>query len=446
MEVHSQKFTKLNQMHFRSTFERIRVEHHRFLQLLLIAALIRILVMPFFGHIDFLSEGRRIYHAWDTAYLYPGSRFVTSLIELINFAIVSPLLAEKSSMFQMTNWVETTATHLEYFGFVSHHAILRTFFLLKIPFFVCDIVTGILLYRFFNDKKDGLFAGIVWFFNPVTFFASFIFGRYESIPLMFLAASFLMLKKERMLWGVVFFGLAMWSREILITLFPFLVIYLFKYYRRNYKSLVFNIGILLLFAGFASNILPNAFGFPKLSGDAGKTVDVFGASQSLQLFGFQIGYYYAFAMAYSLLFFHFLFSKKITIDFLIQTIAIYYCAFFASSIHTVHYVAWGFVPFTILAAKNHSYAKALGLFCVIWAGFWAIATDLGVFTQWLAIPSSLFWSNLPVLPAIIGDYLSGSALTLSHLIYASRSVYAAILIFMIILTINDIRRSSHTEL
>lgn len=403
--------------------------------------------MPFFGHIDFFSECRRVFHAWDTGYLFPGSRFITSWIELVNFTIISPLLAEKSSMFQTSNWVEATASHLEYFGFVSHHAILRTVFLMKIPYLVCDLLTGILLYRFFdNDKKSALLASAVWFFNPITFFASYIFGRYEAIPLMFLAASFLMLKREHMIRAAVFLGLAMWSREIVITLFPFFIVYFAKHFRHQWLKLSVCVLILVVFAGFASNLLPNLLGFPKMADHAGGTVNVIGASQSLQLLGFQFGYYYAFVMAYALLFLHFLFAKQRNVDVLVRTIAIYYCAFFAFSIHTVHYVAWGFVPFTLLAARHHDFAKALGIFCLVWIGFWAIATDLGVFTQWLAIPSSLFWSNLPILPSVLElDLLKGSALTLHTTVFTGRSVYAASLLFMSILVIRQMVAANRSE-
>jgi hypothetical protein len=424
-----------------------RVHHHRFIQFFLIAALIRVIVMPFFGHIDFLSEYRRIFHAWDTCYIFPGSRFITSIVELINFTVVAPLLAEKGSMFQSVNWVETTASHMEYFGFVTHHAILRTFFLLKIPYLVCDMATGFIIYRFFEDKKTALLASFIWFFNPITFFASYIFARYESIPLMFVAGSFLMLKRQRMVSAAVFLGLAMWSREIVITLFPFYIVYFYRNLLHKRRTLIVCFSLLLIFVGFASNFLPNILGFPKMADDAGGTVNVIGASQSLQLLGFQIGYFYAFVIAYVLLFLHFLFSKKNNLDLLIQTVAIYYCAFFICSVHKVHYVAWGFVPFTLLAAKNKSFGKALGIFCLVWIAFWAIASDLGVFTHWLAIPSSLFWSNIPIIPSILElVILKDSDLTLRIAIYAGRSVYAASLLFMIILAIKTRFRSTEPSI
>ena len=90
---------------------------------------------------------------------------------------------------------------------------------------------------------------------------------------MFLAASFLMLKRERMLTAAVFLGLAMWSREIVITLFPFFVVYFGKRLatQKQYGRLLASVAILVVFAGFASNLLPNMLGFPKLSDDVGGT-------------------------------------------------------------------------------------------------------------------------------------------------------------------------------
>ena len=95
MDKQTQEHTGSTITKIGSSFRNFRIEHHRFLQLFLLAALIRVIVMPFFGHIDFLSECRRVFHSWDTAYLFPGSRFITSLIELINFTIIAPLFVRK---------------------------------------------------------------------------------------------------------------------------------------------------------------------------------------------------------------------------------------------------------------------------------------------------------------------------------------------------------------
>lgn len=84
-----------------------------FLLLMAIGLTIRVLIMPFFGHIDFFSEHRRIHGLHEHGGWYPGSRFVTTTVERLNYAVVAPLLPEANSMFDVVDLKQTTASHLD---------------------------------------------------------------------------------------------------------------------------------------------------------------------------------------------------------------------------------------------------------------------------------------------------------------------------------------------
>ena len=404
----------------------------RFLWIASIAAFVRVLVMPFFGHIDFFSECRRIYYAYETGSLYPGSRFVTNFIEVMNFRIFAPFLAEKSSMFGMWDYSMTTASHLEYFGFLDHRAVLRVFLLLKLPYLIFDLGIGLLIYHFFTDKKSSLRGAWVWFFNPVSFFAFYIFSRYESIPLFFVMLTLLMFRQDRILWGFVALGLAMWSREIIVILVPFFLIYILRNRQFNWIRIIGGVAILGVFAGFASNVIPGILGFKSpFLGSVGSIAEM---QESVRILGFQLAWYFPFVIVYTLLALGLMVGERADFRQLITVLGLFYCGFFVLVMHSVHYVSWAIVLFALIAAEDKQFLKGFVWFCLGWIAFWMVGTDLGVFTQWLASPGSLFFVNIPIFPQALEQFvLKHSAFNLNLVVPAFRSVYAATLVLCAIL-------------
>ncbi len=173
-------------------------DNKQFLRFLLIALAIRMVVMPFFGHIDVLSEARRVFYwAENNIFIDNIARNTTMFIEVVFFRIFHFLLPESQSMLYHADIAHSMSTVPHSFEFVSHLTTFRTFFIFKIPYLVCDLATAVVLYNFFSDKKQGLRSSIMWLFNPVTIFAFYIFGRFESIPIFFIAAALLALKKTK---------------------------------------------------------------------------------------------------------------------------------------------------------------------------------------------------------------------------------------------------------
>lgn len=404
----------------------------RFLFIAGIAAFVRILVMPFFGHIDFFSECRRIFYAYDTGSLYPGSRFITNFIEMVNFGFFAPLIAEKSSMFSMLDYSMTTASHLEYFGFLDHHAILRVFLLIKVPYLIFDLTIGLLIYHFFANRQHALRGVSIWYFNPISFFAFYIFSRYESIPLFFVMLMLLMLKQNRVIIAFISLGLAIWSREIIVILVPFFLIYVYRSGQFSWSRMLIGFALLGVFVGFASNIIPGILGFhtPYIGSD-GSLVEM---KESIRILGFKLGWYFPFVISYSALLFWMLLTDRVDFRQLITILGIFYCAFFVWVMHSVHYVSWAIIIFALIGAEDQRFLKGLVLFCLSWILFWLVATDLGVFTQWLASPASLYFVNIPIFPHVLEQFvLKNTVFTLHLIVPAFRSVYAASLIVCAVL-------------
>jgi len=90
-------------------------DHHnnQFLRLIIIGLLLRIILMPFFGHIDVLSEARRVYYwAEHNIFLDYISRNTTMFIEVVFFKLFGFLIPDRVCDV-------LSAGHVSYHGFCS---------------------------------------------------------------------------------------------------------------------------------------------------------------------------------------------------------------------------------------------------------------------------------------------------------------------------------------
>jgi len=70
---------------------------------------------------------------------------------------------------------------------------------------------------------------LIWLFNPLTIFSTYIFGRFEVISLFFLAASAFQLKNDRIFFASALFAIALHCREINLLYAPFLLLAVIDY-------------------------------------------------------------------------------------------------------------------------------------------------------------------------------------------------------------------------
>lgn len=68
---------------------------------------------------------------------------------------------------------------------------------LKLLLFLFDLGCAYLLYKFFDNLKTKLLAFILWIFNPVTLFATFMMGQYDVIATFFVILSLYIVKKGK---------------------------------------------------------------------------------------------------------------------------------------------------------------------------------------------------------------------------------------------------------
>ena len=402
-----------------------------FFRLVIIAIILRIVLIPFFGHVDVLSEARRIYF-WDINGIYFDdiSRNATSLFQLLFFKVTSIFLDNKEMLFAHADMTNSTAHPIEYMEFVSQNTIFRTLFVIKLPFLVADLITAWAMYVYCDRSPGARNAVLFWLFNPICIYAFYIFGRFESIPIMFCMLSLLALKRHNLLLSAVLIGLSINSRELYIFLGPLFAAMVCSPSCKEYSLLRRVTAIAIV--GFAVAVSV------QLISIAGGNVDAFGrevtsiASEGRveHLFQFIVGSFIVFPMVY---FFTLLYAWNSTVDLHQKALLLYgfvLMAFFCLSSHTAYYTSWMMIFPCIFLSYHRDYFKPLILLCLTWFVFNLSITDLGVFTTWLASPWSINMAGLPNFPAMYRALGLEGMIDLTTFQRLCRTMYCACMIYI----------------
>lgn len=92
--------------------------------------------------------------------------------------------------------------------------------LLKLPYLIFDLLTGIILFKLFDSPKKALWAFTLWIFNPISLYATYMMGQFDIIPTFFIILSIYLAVKGKLEWAALALG-----GGVAFKLFPiFLVI------------------------------------------------------------------------------------------------------------------------------------------------------------------------------------------------------------------------------
>jgi len=372
--------------HKKQSFQHNTNSFHCFLLLLLAGLLVRLLLMPFFCHVDFLSEMRRVHETIVAGYYYPGkARLVVYAVEAVVMKLFLPFLPHANTMFFVADGAQSTAGLGAFSLFVSSPYIFRTLFLLKIPYLFFDLATAVVLYRMFNEKKHQLTAVACWLFNPITLYTFYIFGRYESIAIFFIAMSILMLRQKKMIWASIMLGIAVNSREMYVFFIPIFLLSQLSPERRfleNSKS-IFLPTIIVCLLLILPALVQRIFSLHPFVTSSGSVV----AHEISRFWGLQLNWLSPFFAAYAIICLWLIETKKTSehLKFVVaaaMTIGI----FFICCTHSAHYSSWLILYPICMLFFDRKVVFALLLFSLCWFVYWLFNTDAGVFTLFLASP------------------------------------------------------------
>lgn len=408
------------------------LNNRQFLVLALGAAvLLRFLLMPFFAHVDLFSEYRRVYYVLEQGLYFDNAhRPIVYYIEML-FAWVSKLFVDAPpALFDLPDPTQSVASLTDYGFFLNDPQVFRYLFIFKLPYFLFDLGVVWMIWKFVDNPTHRKIAVLLWLFNPVTLFATYIFGRFEVISLFFLAATALQLKHDNKLSACILFALSLHCREINLLFAPFFLLALIDFKDAWLRN--------LFVVGFASItiavilILPSWL-LPKLGGDLSLFVDP-SATHSNDAFNklLSLGYYWFYPVIIglaSLAIYAWEIGDRAHAERFVITSAVALFIYFGFNVHSVHYAAW-LTIFPILCIR---YQKRVVLpfvvFSAAWIILWLLKTDGGVFTLFLAAPLSSDFIGMGYFPGWYNQHIAPRGLDLHQAIQIMRALFLVVMGF-----------------
>ena len=370
------------------------------LSLLLTSAIVlRLILMPFFMHMDLLSEYRRVNYAFENGEWFPGSnRMVTFWIELVFYSISQWFVVAQDVLLYLPNPEHSTSSTSHHFIFVGDSHVFRHIFLFKLPYLVFDLLAARFVWQYFSDSPKQMLATAFWLFNPVTIYATYFFGRFEVISLFFLIATALMFKKQKLFWAAIAFGLALNSREVNVLFLPafFLAIWFSIQSAKIsfYKGLLVCVPVLALWA--LPYVLQVVFGATTPFASPASVIDVKRGVSAVLDKEFLGIYPFFLLSAASLLWLMGRRAMAPEQGFINAALAVM-IAFFILGFQSAHYFSW-IIPFLVLAiypSRVMFFQASLLILC--WFCYWLLTPTGAYFSPLLATPihESFFGWNTP---------------------------------------------------
>jgi len=395
------------------------------------AIVLRMALMPFFAHVDIYSEYRRVFYVLQNGLLLENSyRYVTFSIELIFAAFSQLFINITDGLFHLTDPKNSTSSLADYHYFLNDPNIFRHLFFFKLPYLIFDIATAIVIWRFIDKPEHKRIAVLLWLFNPVTLFATYIFGRFEVFGLFFLALTALQLKQDRLLLASVMFGLALLCREINLLFAPFLLLSQIDFkdhWLRNAVMLSLSSLIIAAVVSLPDWTLTALGGDTSLFIDPDATAKVDPIKRLLSL-----GYYWFYPIVVclaALAVYTWETGERSHAERFVIASSVTLFIYFAFNSHSVHYSAW-LVLFPILSLQyGRRIVLPFLLFFGIWLVLWLLKSDGGTFTLFLAAPLTREFVGLGHFPSYFNQNIATADLTLYQAIQLVKSLYAVVMGF-----------------
>ena len=395
------------------------------------AIFIRLLLMPFFSHVDLYSEMRRVFFVYENSYWLDNShRFVVFYIELFFAAVASVFIDITPGLFHLEDPKASVASITEYSFFLNDPNLYRHLFFFKLPYLLFDIATAMVIWRFVDDPNNRRLALVFWLFNPLTLFATYIFGRFEVISLFFLAYTALKLKQHQIVMASLGFAAALLSREINLLFLPFFIL----------ATVDFKDGILQqLFRGLSLSLLviviyliPDTL-LTALGGNTDLFVPHSGRHEVDALNKLlSLGYYwfYPIIICLSLLA---IYAWEIRHsnheEWYVIACGVALLVYFGFNVHSIHYASWLMLLPIMSIQLGRQITLPLIVLSIAWIVLWLLKTDAGVFTLFLASPINPELAHYGHFPSFYQEHFAGSGVDLHQAIQIMRSIFLVAMIF-----------------
>lgn len=397
-----------------------------------LAIIVRLCLMPFFAHVDLFSEYRRVMFAIENGHLLDNShRVLIYYIEIVSAWFGTWFIPVDYTLFHLTDPSQSTSSISDYRYFLNDPYVYRYLFFFKLPYLIFDVATAVVIWRFIDNPALKRIALLLWLFNPLTLFATYIFGRFEVISLFFLCVTAYQLKQHRLLLASVLFGLSLWCREINLLFLPVFLIALIDAkdaWFRNAIVVALGAAIVLVIMMLPDALLSAVGGNLELFLDPNTARSTETLNKLLQL-----GYYWFYPVViglFGVLIYTWECLQQEQAERFVIGSALLLAVYFAFNVHSIHYTAWLMI-FPILAINYN--AKMVTPMIALWGAWlvlWLLKTDAGVFTLFLEAPLNQDFMHMGHFPSYFNAHIATNELSLYQTIQIFRSIFAATLGFM----------------
>ena len=214
-----------------------------FYKYLLIGLFLRFLFAPFFIQVDILSTYQRA--AGQLFKTVPETPPIIQLamhyIHVFFLKIINPIIPKLAIILEKPD---------PWWTFIADNQVFRMLSVIKFPYFLFDLACAFLLLRFTKDVKINLKVFKHWMINPIVIFVTYIFARFDVIPLFITLLVLYFAMKEKKYISIFFLIVSIIMRFFPIFILPFLILYLAKNKKDYIIFSVFGIlGILALEIG-----------------------------------------------------------------------------------------------------------------------------------------------------------------------------------------------------
>lgn len=225
-----------------------------FLSLVVLGLALRLVLMPISLHPDLwaisFSEYLFAFKGVGNIYDYLGSLPADSALARnygSNFFTYPPLAYYTLGIFGLilrplysADFFAGLAENLP--NILSDSRLFGHLFLTKLPYLFFDFGVLFLLVKLFDDPRKKFLSAVLWLFNPLSLYTTYMIGQFDIIPVFFMVLSLYLSKKNFPLWAAFYLGIGGAYKMFPLLLLPFLAFSQGRKFKRSLLILI--VGIL----------------------------------------------------------------------------------------------------------------------------------------------------------------------------------------------------------
>ncbi len=111
--------------------------------------------------------------------------------------------------------------------------VMKEIFLTKLPYLFFDVGVAIVLVKLFKSEKEKKLAFVLWMFNPLTLYSSFMVGQFDILPIFFVVAALYFSLKKKATLAVLMLGIGGALKMFPLLFLPFFIFLLGRNWREK---------------------------------------------------------------------------------------------------------------------------------------------------------------------------------------------------------------------